>query len=100
LDVAGKTYSDGDEGGWAKYALNKAAELPPNGFKWRDSFSAVEIRRNREVLPTPSKMYTVKPAKAISPQHIPSRCEDLPTREESSREMIPSSGKPRPMNSY
>jgi hypothetical protein len=54
-----------------------------------DSFSAVELRRIKAELPAPPEKYTVKSAKMIPPQPLPTSmheiCGDLHTRHEGTR---------------
>lgn len=77
LDVAQDTISEGDTGSWAVHALKTATEPPKNSFKWSDSLSIGELRRNKCTLPSLPAQYIVKKVKEIPPQTIPNTIREM-----------------------
>jgi hypothetical protein len=84
--LAQNAFSNGDPGSWADRALKTAGEPPRNDFQWSGSLSAGEFKRFKSTLPLPLAEYTVKLAKNIPLQPLPTvLCEtpeDLPTQKE------------------
>jgi hypothetical protein len=101
LDSARRAYAEGDLGSWTDHALNTAAYPPKNVFQWDDPLSVAEFKRRKLSLSLPPPEYTIKPAKSIPPQHLPSSAyeivEDVSAQEEpvhSDRVTTMPSGKP------
>ena len=74
---ARNAFSEGDLGSWDDYAFETAAHKPKNNFKWKDSFSAVELERTKHELPLPKEKYSLKPAKTLPPQPLPSSLNEM-----------------------
>ncbi len=100
LEVAQNAFSDGDPGSWADHALKTAGEPPKNDFQWSGPLSAGEFKRIMSTLPSPPAEYTVKPAKNIPPQLLPSALyetsEDPSTQQE--RTQLPKETSPQLLN--